>query len=75
MKRLNITLPERVVQSIEVYHNKSKFIAEAISEKIQKDEKEKLDTLLVEGYKSECIADKKINKEWEDTTLERWPDQ
>ena len=75
MKRLNITLPERVAEAIEVYHNKSKFIAEAINEKIQKDKKEKLDTLLVEGYRRECSADKKINKEWEDATLERWPDR
>ena len=75
MKRLNITLPERVAQSIEVYQNKSKFIAEAINEKIQKDEKEKLDVLLVDGYKSECSADKKINKEWEDATLKGWPDR
>ena len=75
MKRLNITLPEKVAEAIGVYQNKSKFIAEAINEKIQKDRKEKLDTLLVEGYKSERTADKKINKEWEDATLERWPDR
>ena len=75
MKRLNITLPERVAEAIEVYQNKSKFIAEAINEKIQKDKKEKLDTLLAEGYRRECSADKKINKEWEDATLERWPDR
>jgi metal-responsive CopG/Arc/MetJ family transcriptional regulator len=74
MKRLNITLPERVAEAIEVYQNKSKFIAEAIREKIEKDKKEKLDTLLIEGYKSECSSDKKINKEWETATIEGWPD-
>ena len=62
MKRLNITLPERVAEAIEVYQNKSKFIAEAINEKIENDKKEKLDTLLVEGYKSECNTDNKIKK-------------
>jgi metal-responsive CopG/Arc/MetJ family transcriptional regulator len=75
MKRLNITLPERVAEAIDVYQNKSKFIAEAITEKIEKDKKEKLDTLLVEGYRHECSTDKKINKEWENTTLEGWPDR
>ena len=75
MKRLNITLPERVAEAIEVYQNKSKFIAEAINEKIQKDKKEKLDTLLIEGYKSECNTDKKINKEWEAATIEGWPER
>jgi hypothetical protein len=34
MKRLNITLCERVAEAIEIYQNKSKFIAEAINEKI-----------------------------------------
>lgn len=74
MKRLNITLPERVAEAIEVYQNKSKFITEAIIEKIEKDKKEKLDTLLIEGYKNEYGLDKKINQEWEDATLEGWPD-
>jgi len=74
MKRLNITLPERVAEAIEVYQNKSKFISEAIVEKIEKDERQKLDILLVEGYKNERGADRKINKEWETATIERWPD-
>ncbi|MHB8276545.1 MAG: hypothetical protein ACYDIA_02685 [Candidatus Humimicrobiaceae bacterium] len=74
MKRLNITLPERVAEAIEVYQNKSKFITEAIIEKIKKDKKEKLDTLLIEGYKNEYSLDKKINQDWEYVTLEGWPD-
>ena len=74
MKRLNITLPELVAEAIEVYQNKSKFIAEAINEKIERDKKEKLDTLLVEGYRRECSTDKKINKDWEVATIEGWPD-
>jgi len=53
MKRLNITIPERVAEAIEVYENKSRFITEAIIEKINKDKKKKLDNLLIEGYKSE----------------------
>jgi len=74
MKRLNITLPERVAEAIAPYENKSRFIADAIIEKIEKDKKEKLDILLMEGYKSECGADKKTNEEWEAITLESWPD-
>jgi len=73
MKRLNITLPEKVAEAIEIYQNKSKFIAEAIIEKIEKDKKEKLDALLIEGYKNEYNSDKKINQEWEDITIEGWP--
>lgn len=74
MKRLNITLPERVAEAIEVYQNKSRFITEAIIEKIKKEKSEKLDILLMEGYKNESGLDKKINQEWEDTTLKGWPD-
>ena len=74
MKRLNITLPERVAEAIEVYQNKSRFITEAIIEKIEKNKKEKLDTLLIEGYKNESSSDKKINHEWEDVTLKGWSD-
>mgnify|MGYP001028955089 CR=1 FL=1 len=74
MKRLNITIPEKVAEAIEVYGNKSKFITEAIVEKINKDKKEKLDNLLIEGYKKEYSPDKEINKEWEKATTERWPD-
>jgi len=74
MKRLNITLPEKVAEAIEVYGNKSKFITEAIIEKIEKDKTAKLENLLVEGYKNEKSEDKKINTMWEDITLERWPE-
>jgi len=74
MKRLNITLPERVSEAIEVYQNKSKFIADAIIEKIERDKKEELDILLTEGYKNEHNPDKKINKEWEAATMEGWSD-
>jgi hypothetical protein len=74
MKRLNITLPERVAEAIAPFENKSRFIADAIIEKIEKDKKEKLNTLLVEGYKSEYGADEKVNNEWEAATLEGWPE-
>ena len=74
MKRLNITIPERVAEAIELYENKSRFITEAIIEKINKDKKKKLDNLLIEGYKNECGSDKEINKKWEAATIEGWPD-
>jgi hypothetical protein len=73
-KRLNITLPEKVAEAIAPFNNKSKFIAEALIEKIERDKKEKLDTLLVEGYKAQKISDKELNDEWEDITLESWDD-
>lgn len=73
-KRLNITLPEEVAEVIAPFNNKSKFIAEALMEKIERDKKKQLDSLLVEGYKSQQVSDKKLNEEWEDITLEGWDD-
>ena len=72
MKRLNITLPEEVVQEIKDVSNKSHFITEAIKEKLERINKEKLDKLLIEGYKTTKEEDKKIDEEWEKITLEGW---
>ena len=69
-KRLNITLPEEIAEAIAPFNNKSKFIAEALLEKIEREKKEKIDVLLVEGYKAQKISDKKLNDEWEEITLE-----
>jgi len=73
-KRLNITLPEEIAEAIAPFNNKSKFIAEALLEKIEREKKEKIDVLLVEGYKAQKISDKKLNDEWEEITLESWDD-
>ena len=72
MKRLNITLPEELTREIENISNKSRFIAEALKEKLTRIKKEKLNKLLAEGYKATKEEDKKINEEWENISLEGW---
>jgi len=72
MRRLNITLPEEINEQIKSLPNKSRFIAEALKEKLERIEREKLDRLLVEGYKATKEEDKGIDKEWEKITLEGW---
>jgi len=72
MKRLNITLPEEIAQEIKYIPNKSSFISEAVKEKIERINKEKLDKLLIEGYKATRKEDKEINQEWEKIILEEW---
>ena len=72
MKRLNITLPDEVIRQIKDLPNKSHFIAEALKEKLERIESEKLDRLLVEGYEATKEEDKRIDKEWEKITLEGW---
>ena len=72
-KRLNSTLPEKVAEALAEYDNKSRFIAEALMEKMQRDKKEKISALMIQGYKNESRNDKKLNQEWEDATLKGWP--
>ncbi len=72
LKRLNITLPEEIAQAIKDIPNKSSFISEAVKEKLERINKEKLDKLLIEGYKATRKEDKEINREWEKITMEGW---
>jgi len=72
LKRLNITLPEEIAQEIKDITNKSRFISEAVKEKLERINKEKMDKLLIEGYKTTRKEDKEINREWEKITLEGW---
>ncbi len=72
MKRLNITLPEEIAQEIKDIPNKSGFISEAVKEKLDRINKEKLDKLLIEGYKATRREDREINQEWEKITMEGW---
>ena len=72
MERLNITLPEEIAQKIKDLPNKSRFITEALKEKIERERKERLDRLLIEGYRATKEVDRKISEEWEKITLEGW---
>ena len=71
-KRLNISLPEEIAQEIKDIPDKSGFISEAVKEKLDRINKEKLDKLLIERYKASRKEDKEINQEWKKITLEGW---
>ena len=72
MIRLNITLPEDVVRYLAEKQNKSRFIAEALREKLEREKREKIETLMAEGYKNAEPGDKKLDAEWEKASLEEW---
>jgi metal-responsive CopG/Arc/MetJ family transcriptional regulator len=72
MKRLNITIPEELSRDLKEITNKSRFIVEALKEKMERERKKKFDDLLIEAYKSLREEDKEINDEWEKITLEGW---
>ena len=67
MVRLNITIPEEIGKELKQIRNKSQYIAQAIREKLKREQKEKLEQELIEGYKANYKEDKKINQEWEAT--------
>jgi predicted CopG family antitoxin len=72
MKRLNITIPDKLYEQLKPLSNKSRFISEVVREKLEEAKNKKLDKLLIEGYKSSRQEDKEVNEEWEDITLEGW---
>jgi len=71
-KRLNITIPEDIAMKLNKISNKSKFIAEAVKEKLEKLEMQELEKILAEGYEAVKEEDKKVNDDWEKITLEGW---
>ncbi|MBM3133355.1 MAG: hypothetical protein FJZ95_10060 [Chloroflexi bacterium] len=75
--RLNITLPEDLVKQLEALagsRKKSLFIVEALRERIEQIEKEKLSHLLEEGYKASQTEALALAKEFEPVDLEGWDD-
>ncbi len=57
MVRMNITMPERGARKLSKFKNKSRFIAEAVEEKIAIQEKERTEQLLQESYKKAAKED------------------
>ena len=72
MTRLNITLPDETARKIASKHNKSRFIAIALEEKLERERKQKIENLLLEGYKGTSKEDVKLQADWEKAGLEEW---
>ena len=72
MVRMNITMPERVAQKLDKVKNKSRFIAEAVEEKMNALEKQKLLARLEEEYKEMAKESMTIMKDWEVVDREGW---
>lgn len=65
--RLNITLPDDVARILSGAKNKSAYIAEAIREWRQIEEKEKMRKKIEAAYREAAKEDYETYKEWEDT--------
>lgn len=72
MVRLNITLPEEIVKRIASKKNKSRFIADALREKLEREKKQEIECLLLEGYKAAAKEDAKFLNDWEGVDLDEW---
>ena len=66
--RVNITLPLEIAEMLKKVKNKSGFIAEAIRERIEREEKANLIKELSEGYKVRKKEDKELSLDWDITS-------
>ena len=66
--RVNITLPMEIAQMLRNVKNKSAFIAEAIRERIEKEEKANLIKELTEGYQTRRKEDNELSLDWDTTS-------
>ena len=73
--RLNITLPKKLVQSLDKLagpRKRSRFIAKALENQIKQHEKTELEKLLVDGYQATEKESVAFAKEFEAADLEGW---
>lgn len=67
MVRMNITMPEIVAKQMSRVPNKSRFIAEAVREKLERMKGSKLEQELIEGYQNVVREDQELNRDWDVT--------
>jgi metal-responsive CopG/Arc/MetJ family transcriptional regulator len=75
--RLNVTLPKGLVEAMNRVaepRKRSRFIAEAVRQKIEQKERDEMGTILVEGYRAAAKKSRALAKEFENADLEGWDD-
>ncbi len=72
MVRLNITLPDDIAKELANKHNKSRFITEALKEKLEREKRKQIENLLLEGYKATSEEDMGLQADWENAEIEGW---
>jgi len=71
MKTIEVKVPDEILGFLgSVSREQEKFVLEAIKEKVSREKKRDLETLLVEGYRATAAEDLKITKEFETADLE-----
>ena len=73
MATITIQLPEQLHQKLlQIADNHSKFVLEAIEEKLNKVLHKHLERLLIEGYQATYQEDLRIAKDFEPIDFENW---
>ncbi len=73
--RMNITLPKEIVQALDELtgpRKRSRFISEAIRQRIEQLQNEKLEKILEEGYRANKKESQALASEFEAIDLEGW---
>ncbi len=71
MKTIEIKVPDEILGFLgSVSKEQEEFVLNAIKEKINRERKHKLKTLLVEGYQTTSAEDLEITREFETADLE-----
>ncbi len=66
MKTIEINVPDEILGFLgSVSNEREKFVLEAIKEKVSRERKHNLKTLLVEGYQATFAEDLEITKDFE----------
>ena len=71
MKTIEINVPDEILGFLgSVSNEQEKFVLEAIKEKVSRERKHNLKTLLVEGYQATFAEDFEITKDFEAADLQ-----
>ena len=68
MIRMNIMMPEDLAKHLKTVPNKSRYIAEALEQRMIRERSQKLRALLVEAYSESAVEDKAVDSTWSGTT-------
>ena len=72
MVSFNVKMTNDLMQELRRVKNKDRYIMQALREKFLKDQRKKTLKNLAKEYKQAAEEDRKVNAEWEATTLEGW---
>lgn len=68
MVRMNIIMPDEIAEHLKSVGNKSRYVVEALQEKIQRERTRQMRTLLAGAYTSVADEDVLVSREWAATS-------